>query len=116
MLRRAPTQNRKVGGSTPPLATLLASVLAGQLPAPPLPSPSGAARWGPLRAEIGRRLSHADRTRRSDRRAGGVRLTLRCRRDGRSQLALLDVVPAQGLDSAQADLVLPRLGNGDGRC
>jgi hypothetical protein len=45
--------------------------------------------------------------------AGGVRLRPGRRRDGLSQLAVLDVVPAQGLDPTQADLVLPRLGDGD---
>jgi hypothetical protein len=57
------TENRKVGGSTPPLATLTTSVLAGQAHTL-LPSCRPAnARSCPLVAMIGRSLSHVDRTR-----------------------------------------------------
>src|SRR3954465_4766924 len=60
-------ENRKVGGSTPPLATSPTSVTAGQTPSSLPPRWAATARRCPCPAPIGRPLSHADRTRRSPR-------------------------------------------------
>src|SRR3954468_24077072 len=53
-------ENRKVGGSTPPLATPPASVFAGQLYLFPAPLHAATARGCPLVAMIGRPLVHAE--------------------------------------------------------
>jgi hypothetical protein len=50
----SPSENRKVGGSTPPLATSPASVFAGQPYLSPAPLYAATARGCPLVAMIGR--------------------------------------------------------------